>query len=361
MREFCPDYPTARARFRSAATALGAEQEAHELHATGPRGEVLTIDAARIGPERPEQLVVVSSGLHGVEGYFGSAVQLQLLERRLPHHPLPEGVGLLLLHALNPFGMAWKRRVNEDNVDLNRNFLLPDEAYEGAPDGYAELDGLLNPPRPPGLVSAFVPKALWAIATHGMPALKNAVAGGQYAFPQGVFYGGSGPTQTHRLLDEALPRWVDGAKRVLHIDFHTGLGDWGTYKLFVDHPWRSDGHSELAEAFGRDVVEPWEPEEGVSYTIRGGLGTWCKARMPDVTYDVLAAEFGTQKTLNVVKAMSRENRIWQHGDRSSPRAEAERQTFCDVFVPPDPGWRERCLPQGVHIVDQAVREAARGI
>ncbi len=356
MREFCPDYPTARARFRSAATALGAELEALELNATGPRGEVLSIDAARVGPAAPKRLVVVSSGLHGVEGYFGSAVQLQLLERRLPHHPLPEGVGMLLLHALNPFGMAWKRRVNEDNVDLNRNFLRPGEAYGGAPDGYAALDGLLNPPSPPGLVSTFVPKAVWAILRQGMPALKNAVAGGQYEFPKGLFYGGSGPTETHRLLENALPRWVAGAERVLHIDFHTGLGTWGTYKLFVDHPWESDGHQKLAASFGADFVEPWEPKQGVSYTIRGGMGTWCKALLPDVEYDVLAAEFGTRKALQVVQAMSRENRVWQHGDRASPQAEAERQAFCDVFVPPDRGWRERCLPQGVHIVDQAVRE-----
>jgi hypothetical protein len=28
----------------------------------------------------------------------------------------------MLIHALNPFGFAWLRRVNEANVDLNRNF-----------------------------------------------------------------------------------------------------------------------------------------------------------------------------------------------------------------------------------------------
>jgi hypothetical protein len=358
MRDFCPDYVTARARFRSAAIATGASLEALPIHATGPRGEVLTIDAARVGPADAARTVVVSSGLHGVEGYYGSAVQLQLLERRLPHAPLPEGVSVLLLHALNPFGMAWRRRVNEDNVDLNRNFLLPGAEYSGAPDGYAELDGLLNPPRPPSRISAFVPKAAFAIARQGMPALKNAVAGGQYAFPRGLFFGGSGPTETHRILEEAMPRWMHGCERALHIDFHTGLGEWATYKMFVDHPWDSDGLRTLSEAFGADVVEPWEPKKGASYAIRGGLGTWCKGLLPHMSYDVLAAEFGTHSALKVVQAMSRENRVWQHGDRESPQAEAERSRFCDVFVPPDPGWRERTLPQGLHIVDQAIRALA---
>ena len=55
----------------------------------------------------------------------------------------------VLLHALNPYGFAWLRRVNEHNVDLNRNFLLPGEAYRGSPAGYAALDPLLNPKSPP--------------------------------------------------------------------------------------------------------------------------------------------------------------------------------------------------------------------
>ena len=35
---------------------------------------------------------------------------------------LPADTGALLVHAINPYGFAWTRRVNEDNADLNRNF-----------------------------------------------------------------------------------------------------------------------------------------------------------------------------------------------------------------------------------------------
>jgi hypothetical protein len=48
--------------------------------------------------------------------------------------------GLVLIHALNAFGFAWLRRVNEENVDLNRNFhdftnpLPSSEAYEALHD-----------------------------------------------------------------------------------------------------------------------------------------------------------------------------------------------------------------------------------
>ena len=75
----------------------------------------------------------ISSGIHGVEGFFGSAVQLAFLDSLPPNWQPPPGTKFILLHALNPFGFAWRRRFNEENVDLNRNFLLPEEAYSGAP------------------------------------------------------------------------------------------------------------------------------------------------------------------------------------------------------------------------------------
>ena len=35
---------------------------------------------------------------------------------------LAAGLRVVLLHAINPWGFSWARRVTEDNVDLNRNF-----------------------------------------------------------------------------------------------------------------------------------------------------------------------------------------------------------------------------------------------
>ena len=52
---------------------------------------------------------------------MGSACQYGLLVDDLVSQ-LPKEAGLILVHALNPYGFAWSRRTNEDNVDLNRNF-----------------------------------------------------------------------------------------------------------------------------------------------------------------------------------------------------------------------------------------------
>src|SRR5688500_18661675 len=134
---FAADYFAARGRFREATADDGFRREVHEIDASGPDGEPLTIDAAVLGSRDPRRVVVVSSGLHGVEAFFGSAVQLAWLEHRAPTWSIPADAALVLVHALNPFGFAWRRRWNENNVDLNRNF-LGDRSFLDEDETYAD-------------------------------------------------------------------------------------------------------------------------------------------------------------------------------------------------------------------------------
>ena len=131
---FSADYPSARARFIEAAERAGWRREVHDIGVTGPAGESLGIDTALLGNPFPENVVIVSSGLHGVEGFFGSAVQLAFLEQHAARLRLPPDAAIILVHALNPFGFAWRRRWNEHNVDLNRNFLTDFSFLDRDPD-----------------------------------------------------------------------------------------------------------------------------------------------------------------------------------------------------------------------------------
>src|SRR5262249_10220051 len=132
---FSPDYAGARDRFRDVIKRLGLPSESHTMQARGPNAEPLHMDVATIGPAKSDRAVIVSSGLHGIEGFFGSAVQLAWLVRYAKSPVLPPSTKVVLAHALNPFGFAWFRRWNENNVDLNRNFLcdrsfLTAESYQ---------------------------------------------------------------------------------------------------------------------------------------------------------------------------------------------------------------------------------------
>jgi hypothetical protein len=352
---FSPDYAAARARFLAAAHAAGWDVESHPVDPSSAADEELTlaIDVARIGPERPEKVVVISSGLHGVEGFFGSAVQAALLEEEFTGWQPPKGVAVVLAHALNPFGFAHLRRVNENNVDLNRNFLLDGESFTGSPARYAALDPLLNPRSPPPAFELFLPRAAWNIARYGLPALKDAVAGGQYDVPKGLFYGGDAPQKTQEILRDNLGRWLGtAAHRVFHVDLHTGLGARGTYKLLVDQATGSPAAEALIRHFGPEV-QPWAPS-GVSYAIRGGLGTWCKAHFPKIEYDVLVAEFGTVAILGIIGALRAENRAHHWGAPGDPSVEAARRALKDAFAPPDVAWRSEVVAKGVAIAHRAL-------
>ena len=128
-KAYSSDYDSARQRFRVGAAAAGAKLSAHPVSATGFDTGALTIDVAELGGEPNGPVVVLSSGLHGVEGFFGSAIQLETLARFRRGGLELGSTRILLVHALNPYGFATLRRTSQENVDLNRNFLATDQSY----------------------------------------------------------------------------------------------------------------------------------------------------------------------------------------------------------------------------------------
>ncbi len=349
---FSPDYAAARDRFRQAASRLGWQLEAQPIGAPGPGGEPLTIDIASSTTGDAQRTLVVSSGVHGVEGFFGSAVQVALLERWA--RAMPPASRCVFLHGLNPFGFAWLRRVDENNVDPNRNFLLPGERFVGANEHYARLDKFLNLPRPPGRLDMFTLQALPLIVKHGVPALRQAIAEGQYDFPRGLFYGGSGPSQMQQVLRDHLPRWLAGSRSVVHLDFHTGLGRSGHCTLLLDYSLRDSQRRALTKWFGEGSFEIAN-STGVSYEARGGLGRWCVSRNLAPDYLFAVAEFGTYSPLRVLAGLRAENQAHHWGDPSAPLTLRAKQRLKELFCPADAGWRSRVLEKSLDLVERALK------
>src|SRR5689334_7409485 len=92
---FSHDYLTAANRFRETAAKAGARMESLPIEAKGPAGERLNIDIAWFGSGTPRRVLLHSSGLHGVEGFAGSAIQLQLINS-LPS--LPADSAIVMAH-----------------------------------------------------------------------------------------------------------------------------------------------------------------------------------------------------------------------------------------------------------------------
>jgi hypothetical protein len=349
---FSADYVRARARFREAAARAGFELLAYPIGKPGPFGEELTIDVALRGPSRAAQALVISSGTHGIEGYFGSAVQLTALSKLFSERGRNTAYSLVLIHAVNPYGFAYKRRVNEDNVDQNRNFVLDGRPFAGAPALYHALASLLNPDSAPRLMDPFLLVAAREVARAGFAAVKEALAQGQYEYAQGLFFGGQAPSVSQRILRDHLREWLGHPERVLHLDLHSGLGDWGSYALCADLPCDSARVSRLRREFGEESVQGFDTD-GVLYEIKGAMGRWLEQCMEDAQYDCLLAEFGTYPGLRVLSALRFENRVHHFAPGDAKLKERARRKLSEVFCPSSASWRRDALDSALRVVQQA--------
>ena len=354
---FSSEYEQARARFCAAAERAGFTLVAYPITPRGPFGDELSIDVALKPAPGARRALVVSSGMHGVEGYFGSAVQLAALEQLLGG--APSAVSLVLIHAINPFGFAHQRRVNEDNVDLNRNFVLDGGVFAGSPPIYRALDALLNPTRVPGVFDALGLRLQAAALRHGVAPLKSAIAQGQYDFPKGLFYGGRAPSESQQILRAHASEWLGRPERVLHIDLHTGLGAWGSYALCIDLPASDARVAQLGREFGPQSVQGFDPQ-GVLYEIQGSLGRWLEQRFAGTQYDCLLAEFGTHPSLAVLRAMRLDNCVRQHAAQRPELLERARDALFEVFCPASREWRDLVVERGLAIVRQALSALSAG-
>jgi hypothetical protein len=337
---FSPDYFAARNRFRQGAAKAGGRLEALPLKAKGPRGEELTIDIAWFGSPTPRRALVHSSGIHGVEGFAGSAIQLQLLGQ---FKPTSTDAALILVHVLNPYGMAWLRRVNENNVDLNRNF-RNDGVYAGAPETYAKLDGLLNPASPPRH-DFFALKASRFILQYGMAALKQSIVGGQYEFPRGLFFGGRQMEEGPHLY-ETFVRRLSGVDELTVIDVHTGIGKFAEDMVLVD----SEDYATLSPRFGPRVTAIARGSR--AYRPEGGVESMFFRLFSRKRPAFLGQEFGTYSGLKVMRALRDENR-WAHyggGTLDHPAKQNLKRAFC----PDDEAWRRAVLNRGRELLEQAM-------
>lgn len=318
--------------------------DALPLRARGPNDENLTIDIAWLGARAARRVLLHVTGLHGVEAYAGSAIQLALLAAP---PALPADGALVLVHVLNPYGMAWLRRTNEHNVDLNRNFLPEDSTWTGAPPLYRQLDPLLNPPSPPARDGFGLRLALRGLR-HGIHPVRQAIAHGQHRYPRGLFYGGAELQQESTLFCAWLRRYLATARSLFAIDLHTGLGPHGGSTLIVE-PGAGTASAALETALKQPLVGG--AATPAAYTVRGSLGSALPRLLPGASLEFVLQEIGTWSPLRVLGALREENR-WHHHGEGHPDHPTKRQ-LREALCPASPAWRKAAVAHGSNLVYRA--------
>jgi hypothetical protein len=350
---FSPDYRTARERFLDVARAAGATVESLRNPHPGPDGAPLFSDVALIGPDDAQAVLVVSSGTHGVEGFAGSGIQTGLLQEGIASR-LPSGVRLVMIHAINPYGMAHLRRFTEENVDLNRNF----------------RDHRVPPRSNPGyerLATAIAPDALgfwsevsaWARllrfrVTVGAAAAQQALQAGQYSHPTGLFFGGHSEAWANGAVRRTVQRFLATATNVVVIDVHTGLGAYGRAELIMNVPDTDAAYGRAVSMWGSDAVRSTIGGQSVSTHLDASLKLAFADMLPHARVTAASLEFGTLPPMEVFKALRVENWLYHHGGPDHPRAAEIKRRLLRAFHPDDPVWEQRVWSAGRRIAHEAL-------
>lgn len=359
-RCFPADYAQSRRRFLAAAKARGAAIASYVNPNKGPNGEALATDCAWIGPRDAAKVVVLISGTHGVEGFCGAGAIMDVLTTP---PKLPRGLAMLAIHAINPYGFCWIRRVTEEGVDLNRNFI--DFAHPPENPGYDELATALLPSKLEGPAYARAQTRMKAyIAAHGLPAFNVAFSGGQYKHPKGMFYGGTEPTWAHRTQAEIIQdHGLARGRRVAVIDYHTGLGPHGYGDILSAHGPKVPSAALARKLYGENLSEPFAGATNAGQAAPGarhGFASllWEQELGGRVSY--VAIEYGTYDSLGVVRpALVADH--WLHAQGpvrwTSPVARKIKAGLRKAFYPDTDEWREAVLWRS----RQTIRMSAEGL
>jgi hypothetical protein len=346
-------YAECRDRFRWTAHQIGAAAIAHPIDARGPDDGLLTIDVLTLGNPNPRRALLVLSGVHGVECFVNSAIQCDAA-RRFAGSSLPADVGVVLVHAVNPWGVAWWRRQNESNVDLNRNFGRdgstppPNERYALLHD--ALCPGGDEPPTPESLLDTT--RAL--IAEHGYAWVKAAVSEGQYDHPGGLYFGGTRTEPSNQIVERIARTHLADADEVLAVDLHTGHGEFGSMTLLSHAAAGTEEDRWLRDRFAGLTIESTAAPDASSPPKTGQIVRGLADLFPGSTWRSVTPEMGTVSDTTMILAERAEHWVHVHGDRSDPsHAEIVWHHRC-CSTPDDPVWATGCLAHGASVLDAAL-------
>uniref|UniRef100_A0A0G4I7T8 DUF2817 domain-containing protein n=1 Tax=Chromera velia CCMP2878 TaxID=1169474 RepID=A0A0G4I7T8_9ALVE len=325
---------------------------------TGPNDETLFTDfvtLSKVAPESDgklsgvENLLIHSSGVHGVEGYAGNGIQVCIL-RALASGSLTLSPSLtdavLFVHVVNPYGMAYYRRWNENNVDLNRNHMLTPGAHQAQPvnQAYLKIHNMLMDPK--------------RVLQERNQNHTQGLVGVQEAQP------------LRRFPDDQASPCGCGVKKVVHIDVHTGLGPKGFDSLLSLESGKKSLSEETQGAAAIFDSSHIAPQTSVAYATFGSSQQGIREFFPEPVEVVsICEEFGTIGSIAIVNKLRQENVYWQgfrkthavpeefqsqRSKETEPRiSDASKKEVLDAFfMADDPKWLSSVAYRGLRVFVQ---------
>ena len=299
-------------------------------------------------------LIVLTTGVHGMEGYIGSVMLDVFFEELFPKLDR-KTTGVLVVANINPYGMKYLRRYNENNVDLNRNFIIDWNDFDPASNkDYPEVQSFLEP-------EGKIGNALWHEAgfylslakealTKGADKVSDALLTGQYESPKGVYYGGTEDEKSTAYLKDVFNGCLDGDyENIVHIDIHSGYGPRYNMVIF-NSVYETMTEAQTKEAFGYDYVISHDSES--FYATTGDTTDYfyrlAEKKKTDKELFSTCFEFGTigdsfiDSILSLKYTVDENRQHWYPTDNETS-AEIVHQNYLELFYPTETQWREKTV------------------
>lgn len=346
-KPFSDTYAEAREKFLSVVAERGASLvSAVHPSQRGAQGEDLAIDIGTFGDPSAEKTLLVVSGTHGQEGFLGSALQIAFLR----DVEIPEGMNVVALHALNPWGFSHLSRTDEKNIDVNRNFTDYDEELP-QDDLYPMLFKALCPDDWTEETADWSDVLQEVTEEHGHQRLVTALAGGQIVEPTGITFVGREASWSRRTVEELLPAALTHAKKVAFIEWHTGIGEYGELCHICSLEPGTDGYEQVIEWLGEEARTSFTKNahiaDGKTPNYRGFFSAWLPSTAPQAQWAGLLIEVGTYDDLTVMDTVRIDRWLRFAPGRTSTSREEMRATMMEGLNPLSNQWRNAAIANGL--------------
>ena len=299
-------------------------------------------------------LILLTTGVHGMEGYIGSVMLDVFFEEMYPTLDT-SNTGVLIVANVNPYGMKYMRRYNENNVDLNRNFIEDWDNFDlSSNKEYPKVVDFLQPEGKMGNafwheVEFYVSLAKEAIFT-GADTISDALLTGQYEYADGVYYGGNGDEKSTTYLKGVFNDCLESEyDNIIHVDIHSGYGPRYNMVIFnsVQDP---TSEVDSKAQFGYDYIIAQDSED--FYVTYGDTTDYfyrlAKSKNSDKSLYSTCFEFGTIgdgffDSILSLKYTVDENRQHRFPTDNEITEEIVRQNYYELFYPTETQWRTKTI------------------
>lgn len=360
---FSNSYAEGRKRFLTACDRAGLTPHSYAHPGlTGPSGEELAMDIAWIGPRNAGNVLLASCGTHGLEAAAGAATMIRWLETIAADRQLPDGVAVFLIHAVNPFGWAYHRRGNEDGIDLNRNFIDHSVPLPGN-NAYRELHPFVAVTSPDQeSLDEFSRRFREFCETNSMSQGLNGITSGQYEFPGGLSFGGQSASWSRRTLEEIARTHLVSAEKILHIDWHTGIGEFSKPFFILDDTHTSEAFRLASGWWPSHTIHCDDVVDDASIKYHGLLTEGLRkelAQYSSAQIVSLTIEWGTYEVEKMLAALLIDNwLIHRRSNTPTYLVENAVERLRELFCPTDATWRQSVVARSEAIYEDALSALA---